>query len=75
MLNLSVIICGFVIILTLVFIIILDAWWELPISLFIIFHKALFLFLADKMSPSVVVLAGNLVRRLTLFWICGYHIW
>ena len=52
MLNLSVIILGIVIIFTPVFIIIVDTWWELPISLFIIFHKALFLFLADKMSLS-----------------------
>ena len=52
MLNLSAIIWGFVIILTPVFIIILDNRWELPVSLFIMFHNALFLFLADKMSLS-----------------------
>ena len=47
MVNLFVIIWGFVIILTLVFIIILGTRWELPDSLFITFHNAVFLFSAE----------------------------
>ena len=52
MLNFSVIVRGFVIILSPVFNIMSGLCWELPVSPFIIFHNALFLFLADKMSLS-----------------------
>ena len=68
MLNLSAIIWRFVIILTPVFVIVLDNRWELPISLFIMFHNVLFLFLPDKMSLSTSLCFASFITFPKINW-------
>jgi len=48
--------------------IILQICWELPVSLFINIHEALFLFLADKTNLSIPFYFASFTTFLKIFW-------
>ena len=68
MLNLFAITWSFVIILTPVFVIILDNRLELPVSLFIMFHNAFFLILPDKISLSTSLCFASFITFPKINW-------